>query len=281
MAAAGTLTSRANASRVFAPRIEPIPADIRFMNATAHALAALAALLLAATALLWLARQPLFAIRAITVHGDTAHNSVVTIRANAAPHLAGNFMTIDLEAVRRAFEAVPWVRHAIVRRVWPNRLRVQLEEHRPVALWGGDPVGSERLVDSFGDVFEANLGDVEVDALPSLDGPDGSAAHVLAMHGRLQPVFAGLGFGIDALELSDRGSWQATLDSGAVVEIGRGSDDEVLARAARFVATVGDVTSRYQRPLAHADLRHADGYAVRLRGVSTNVPDAGTKPARK
>ena len=280
MAAATTLKTRANASRVFAARVEPTPADIRFMNVTAYALAGLAALLLAATALLWLARQPLFAIRAITVHGDTAHNSVVTIRANAVPHLAGNFMTIDLDAVRRAFEAVPWVRQAIVRRVWPNRLRVQLEEHRPVALWGGDSANSEQLVDSLGDVFEANLGDLEDDSLPSLDGPDGSAAHVLGMHGRLAPVFAALGLGIDALELSSRGSWKAALDSGAVVELGRGSDDEVLARARRFTATVGEVTSRYQRPLAHADLRHADGYAVRLRGVST-VPDAGAKPARK
>lgn len=281
--AAATMSTRANAnpSRVFSQRVEPIPADVRFMNATAYALIALAALLLAATALLWLARQPLFAIRAITVHGDTAHNSVVTIRANAAPHLAGNFMTIDLDAVRQAFESVPWVRHAIVRRVWPNRLRVQLEEHRPVALWGGDSTGSEQLVDSFGDVFEANVGDVEDDALPTLDGPDGSAGHVLAMRGRLLPVFATLGQDIKALELSSRGSWKATLDSGAAVEIGRGSDAEVLARAARFAATVGDVTSRYQRPLAHADLRHTDGYAVRLRGVSTTPDAAGAKPVKK
>ena len=72
------------------------------------------------------------------VEGDVARNSVSTIRANAAPQLAGNFLTIDLGAVRRAFESVPWVRLAIVRRVWPNRLRVRLEEHRPVALWGSD-----------------------------------------------------------------------------------------------------------------------------------------------
>ena len=86
--------------------------------------------------------------------------------------------------MRRAFESVPWVRHAVVRRVWPNRLRVQLEEHRPVALWGGE-TGSEKLVNSFGEVFEANLGDVEDDDLPRLVGPDGSSAQVLAMLGRI------------------------------------------------------------------------------------------------
>ena len=67
----------------------------------------------------------------------------------------------------------------------------------------------------------------------------------------------------------------------AVVELGRGSDDDVLARAARFVATVEQVTSRYHRPLEYADLRHADGYAVRLKGVSTTTDAASSKTPNK
>ena len=256
-----------------------LPPDVRLMNATAAALAAVAAILVAATAVTWLARQPLFAIRSIAVDGDVAHNSVWTIRANAVPRLAGNFLTMDLRAVRRAFESVPWVRLAVVRRVWPNRLRVQLEEHRPVAIWGGES-GAEKLVNSFGEVFEANVGDVEDDALPTLAGPDGSSAHVLAMLGRVETGLAPLGARVESLTFSGRGSWQATLDSGAVVELGRGSDDDVLARAARFVATLDQVTSRFHRPLEYADLRHSDGYAVRLKGVST-TGDAADKSAKK
>ena len=174
-------------SAALAARAEPMPGDVRLMNVTAVAIAVLAGLLLAGAALLWLARQPLFAIRVITVDGDVGRNSVSTIRANAAPRLAGNFLTLDLVAVRRAFESVPWVRHAVVQKVWPNRLRVRLEEHRPVALWGGGEPGSEKLVNSFGEVFEANVGDVEDETLPTLEGPDGSAARVLAMHDKLEP----------------------------------------------------------------------------------------------
>jgi cell division protein FtsQ len=260
-------------SRSIAP---PAPADVRLMNATAGVLALVAAILLAAMAFLWLARQPLFAIRSITIDGDTTRNSVSTIRANAAPNLAGNFLTMDLANMRRAFESVPWVRLAVVRRVWPNRLRVQLQEHRAVAIWGTEN-GSDRLVNSFGEVFEANLGDVEDDELPTLAGPEGSSAHTLAMLGRVETALVPLGARVEQLALSGRGSWQATLDSGAVVELGRGSDDEVIARAARFVATLPQVAGRYQRPLAYADLRHSDGYAVRLKGVSTTAD----KPNKK
>lgn len=257
------------------------PPDVRLMNATAAALAFVAMLLVAAAALLWLARQPVFAIRAIDVHGDVARNSVSTIRANAAPRLTGNFLTLDLGAVRRAFESVPWVRHAVVQRVWPNRLRVRLEEHRPVALWSGGDAANEKLVNSFGEVFEANVGDVEDDELPTFEGPEGASAHMLAMYGRLGPAFAPLDARVETLALSGRGSWQATLDNGAVVEIGRGSDDDVVARTARFVTTVGQVTSRYQRPLEYADLRHTDGYAVRLKGVSTTLVGADKAAQKK
>lgn len=273
-ATAGALSGASSAGQAV-----PLPADVRLLDAAAAVVAVLALAVFAALACLWAARQPIFAIRAITVEGDVARNSVSTIRANAAPRLAGNFMTLDLDRTKRAFEAVPWVRQAVVRRVWPNRLRVQLEEHRPVALWGGE-VGHEKLVNSFGEVFEANVGDVEDDALPTLQGPEGSAPHLLAMNARLATLLAPIDPKIDALALSSRGSWQATLDNGAVIELGRGSDDEIAARARRFVETLPQVTSRYQRPLEYADLRHNDGYAVRLKGVST-VPATAARPAAK
>lgn len=261
-----------------APPPPQFPADIRLMNLTAALLAVIGVGALLAAAVIWAAHRPIFAVRAIRVGGDLTHNTVFTIRANAAPKLQGNFFTMDLAATRRAFESVPWVRQAMVRRVWPNRLDVQLEEHRPAALWGPEGDGDEptdKMVNSHGEVFEANLGDVEDDALPTLHGPEGSSAHMLAMVDRLQHEFAPMEARIEALELSGRGSWRAELDTGAAVELGRGSDDEVIARTRTFVATLPELRNRYQQhPLLYADLRHNDGYAVRLKGVTTSV-DAG------
>ena len=257
-----------------------LPADIRLMNATAALLAGIGMCAIGAVLLMWVMRQPLFAVQSIRIEGDLAHNSALTIRANAAPRLAGNFFTMDLAAGRRAFEAVPWVRHAVVNRVWPNRLSVRLEEHRPAALWASTGDSGDKLVNSFGEVFEANLGDVEDENLPTLRGPEGSSVAMLAMLGRLKPVFGVLDLRIDTLELSGRGSWRAELDSGAEVELGRGTDDEVLVRTQAFANTLTQVTQRFQRPLESADLRHAQGYAVRLKGITTSV-DAAAKPNKK
>jgi len=253
----------------------PLPTDIRLMNAVANAVFVLAAIALLTAALLWLARLPVFAVKAIRIDGELTRSSLATVRANAAPRLAGNFWSFDLQKGRAAFESVPWVRQAVVRRVWPNRLAVTLQEHHVAALWSGDD-GNDRLVNREGEVFEANVGDVEDDGLPRFAGPDGTSAQILSMYGRLVPQFARIDAEIETLKLSRRGSWRAELDTGAVVELGRGSDEEVAVRTERFVRTLAQVNERFQRPLEYADLRHADGYAVRLKGITTTLP-AGKK----
>jgi len=244
----------------------PLPADVRLMNAVATAVFVLAAAGAGVAAWAWLMRSPWFPIRAIQLDGDLARNSLPTIRANATPRLAGNFFSVDLQQSRAAFESVPWVRRAVVRRVWPDRLQVRLEEHHSVALWAGEEpleaVDTGRLVNSFGEVFDANVGDVEDEALPVLSGPEARAAEMLTMLQRLRPLLARHDLQISALHLS-----------------GRGSDDEVVARTERFVRTFAAANARWRAPLLHADLRHPSGYALRLRDVTPTPGAAATAGA--
>jgi len=251
----------------------PLPLDIRLMNGAATTLFVGVVVALLAALLMWLARSPGLNLRAIQLDGDLQRNSVATIRANVMPRLRGNFFSMDLDKARDAFEAVPWVRQATLRRIWPNRLAVRLSEHQPAALWQGDD-GNPRLVNAQGEVFEANLGDVEDEHLPEFSGPEGSSAQMLSLYQRLAPLFAGYKMVPVSLQLSGRGSWSVELDTGATVTLGRGSEDELLARSERFLRSVAQVTDRYQRDLEYADLRHADGYAVRLRGITTTLAPA-------
>lgn len=258
-----------------------MPFDVRLMNLMAYSVFVLAALTLLAAAMLWLTRAPYFAIRSIQVDGELTHNTLTTLRSDALPKLRGQFFSLDLADARAAFESVPWVRHAVVRRAWPDRLTVWLEEHQPVALWQPEDERNPLLVNSFGEVFEANVGDVEDDGLPVLAGPpegasEGvtesahrSAAAMWSLLRRLQPLLASQDLSLRRLSLSARGSWRGETEAGQVIEFGRGSEDEIVARGERFVHTLSQVTGRYGRPLLNADLRHTDGYALRLDGVAT------------
>lgn len=257
------------------PRV--LPADIRFMNGMSMAFSLLFVVMAVVLLTSWLFRQPIFNLSAITVRGDVLHNNAVTLRANVAPRLAGNFFTVNLVQTRAVFESVPWVRKAVVQRQFPDRLKVLLQEHQAVAYWG--PEGDTRLVNSFGEVFEANQVEVESGDLPQLNGPSGQTPLVLQAYRQLSAQFEKLDMQLERLELTGQGSWRARLDSGAALELGHGSVDEIEGRTQRFIATLNQVSLRYGRDLESADLRYGNGYALKLKGVTTFNP--GDKDDKK
>lgn len=251
-----------------------MPADVRLMNAVAGIVMGGIVLMLLAAGIGWAVRQPYFEIREIEIKGELHRTSVTAIRANAAPRLAGNFFTLNLDAARAAFESVPWVREAQLRRVWPDRLEVELEEHVAAALWQStrDLPDGDRLVNDHGEVFQANVGEVEDEGLPLLRGPEGSAASMLAVWRRIDPVLKGMGLPVAMLELSGRGSWTAIAGDETTLELGRGDVEVLGERVERFARTLPDVRRRYEgRALLYADLRHPDAYALRLQGIETTA----------
>ena len=247
-----------------------MPLDVRFMNGMSMAFGLLFVLMGLLLLTSWLFRQPIFNLSAITIRGDVVHNNAVTLRANVAPRLAGNFFTVNLAQTRAVFESVPWVRKAVVQRQFPDRLKVVLQEHQAVAYWG--PEGDTRLVNSFGEVFEANQAEVESADLPQLNGPSGQTPLVLQAYRQLSLQFEKLDMPLERLELTGQGSWRARLDNGAVLELGHGSVDDLEERTQRFIATLSQVSSRYGRDLESADLRYSNGYALKLKGVTTLNP---------
>lgn len=256
-----------------------LPVDIRLMHAVTSLLWLLTVLGCLGAAAWWLLRLPVFALERISVEGEVTRNNALTLKTNVIPKLQGNFFTLDLAQARQAFEAVPWVRAVVVHREFPNRLRVQLQEQQPVALWGEE--GSSTLLNQQGQVFEANLGEVEADALVRLKGPENQSALVLQTYRTLRAVLQAAEMDVDQLELSPRGSWKLVTTQNAVIELGRGQTQELVAQLQTFLRTLPQITSRYgrtPRSLAAADLRHKDGYALRLQGVSTTEGDPRKKP---
>lgn len=263
---------------------DQLPADIRWMRRGVWALVALALLALFGAGLHRLLHSPRFDWRLLRIEGEVERNSPAQLRANVLPRLQGNFLTTDLTAVREAFEAVPWVRSATVRRVWPPQLLVTLEEHHPVATWDGrgdwgEPPLERALLNRQGEVFTANLGEVEDENLAVLAGPSGSEAQVLALWKTLSAFSAAHHQPATRLELSGRGAWRLTLESGARIELGRGEPAAIEARFAQFLPHALAVSRRFDTRILSADLRHPDGYALRLAGITTK--STPQKPPRK
>jgi len=236
--------------------------NVRQLNLVANALHALLALALLAAGGYWLVQRPNFALREIRIEGDTDHINAPTVRQSVVGHLKGNFFTVDLDAARQMFEQMPWVRHASVRRVWPNALAVSLEEYKPLGTWGSD-----QLVSTDGELFTANQGELDQN-LPAFDGPEGSAKEVVARYHDFQKWFAPLGLAPDEVTLSPRYAWTVKLSNGTEVELGRERNAETLAeRSHRLIAAWSAVTQRWGKDIEYADLRYPNGFSIRAAGM--------------
>ena len=207
-----------------------------------------------------LQRLPGFPLREVVVSGTLEQVTRAQIEQAARAALIGNFFTVDLDEARATFEKLPWVRHADVRRHWPDGIDLALEEHVAVARWQQSD-GETRLVNSFGEVFAVATGS----NLPIFAGPEGAAAQVLHRYREFTPPLAAVGRKVDAMVLSSREAWQVRLDDGVVLELGRDEAKHNLAeRLTRFVA--------YYRPAIEktqvagggvVDMRYPNGFALR------------------
>ena len=257
----------------------PLPTDVRLMNMATALLVLVFVLLAVGSGAWWVIRHPGFALQTITVQGEVSRNNAFAFRTHVLPKLEGNFFTIDLAQAQQTFESVPWVRIAVVHRDFPNRLRGVLWEHKTMAIWGSEDAGT--LINEQGQVFEAVLDDADAERLPRMKGPTDESQNVAAMYLALSPRFQALDMQIDLLELTPRGSWRIQTQHGAQIELGRGESADIVKKVDVFLTTLKQVTARYERgtsALAGADLRHKDGYALRLHGVSTVEADSHKKP---
>ena len=140
----------------------------------ANFLYALAAVLLLYAVLFVVLHLPIFPLKAVSVEGELTHVTREQLKLIVGRHLRGNFFTLDLVQARVAFQKLPWVRNVSVRRRWPDRLEVTVEEHRELARWG-----DIALVNSYGELFHA-ASDSE---LPVFYGPGDGVREVVAVIG--------------------------------------------------------------------------------------------------
>ncbi|WJF90660.1 cell division protein FtsQ/DivIB [Paraburkholderia bonniea] len=247
--------------------------NVRQMNFAASVLHALLLLLLLAAGGYWLIHRPGFALGEIRIDGDTEHMSVPIVRAGLNQRLGGNFFTVDLDVARQAFEQMPWVRHASVRRVWPNVLAVTLDEYKPLGTWGSD-----QLVSVDGELFTANQGELE-GKLPAFDGPLGSAKEVVERYHDFRKWFAPLGATPEEVTLSPRYAWTVKLSNGTQVEFGRERNAQTLLdRSQRLTSAWSAVTQRWGKDIEYADLRYPNGFAIHAAGMRViSEADKGKK----
>ncbi|MDO8262588.1 MAG: cell division protein FtsQ/DivIB [Gallionella sp.] len=168
----------------------------------------------------------------------------------------GNLFTVNIERLRHSLEKLPWVRSVSIRREFPHRLVVQLEEHQAMARWN-----NSALVNQHGETFVADSEQV----LPGFIGQDGASAEIAQHYAQFNQQLVALGLSVEQVALSPRHAWQLRLSNGMVLELGR---EDMQQRLARFVAVYPYTENGIQKAedsgtVKYVDLRYRNGFAVR------------------
>jgi cell division protein FtsQ len=247
--------------------MSPVPAPLRRrILPAAAAVVALAAL----AALAWygfdaISSQP---IRRVAFAGDLQRIARADLDALAQSVQGAASSGASLSAVREAARRIAWVREASVRRRFPDAVEITFETHEPLARWS-----ESALVSTRGEVFAADYDGF----LPQFTGPEDASAQMAREYPAIRDALAPLASAITELRLSPRGAWQVVLESGLSLDLGRG---EIRERLARFVSAWPQLASKGVET-RHADLRYANGFAVRTAEVKAPAQPAARPAPRR
>ena len=227
----------------------------RLLNATAGFLVGIVAMAAALAGGHWLLRSALFPLRTVELRAPLNQVPREQVERVLARRAGGNFFAASIDGLRSALEQLPWVRSASVRRVWPDRLEVSIEEHVALARWGGDA-----LVNTRGERFVA----ASSAPLPLFVGPPGTEAEVTRRYERFGRLLAPLGSPIERIVLTARRAWQLRLANGLQITLGR-DGDLAEQRLQRFVEAYAGMRASIAHP-GMVDLRYPNGFALRVKG---------------
>lgn len=195
----------------------------------------------------------------VEVVGPLKGESRNGLERHAGQWLGESFFTTDLADIKVSLEQRPWVESAAVRREWPDRLVVEVREHKPLAYWN-----DRQLISRTGEVFLPRNREV-AGTLPRLRGPEGRAREVIDRGRVMANALDARGIGFAGIALEERGAWTLTLANGIDVALGR---DQIDERFQRFLTVYGERLASRADQVERIDARYTNGVAVRWKPLA-------------
>ena len=221
------------------------------------AVVAITTLALVALGMDKLLRPGAFPIEELRLEGRFVNLDPVEVQDIVVSELGDNYFSLDLHHIEKVVEDLPWAREARVRRSWPNRLKVYIEEQHPVARWGDDHwLNEEAEIVWLGD-------DVDIEVPVSLYGPRSIAAELWQRYNEWSPMLHSAGLEVVSVKVNDRFAWTLR-----VRPLGEQYVSEVLLGTNEHDRRVRRLISSYSRlreqtgVILSMDLRYPNGMAI-------------------
>lgn len=217
-------------------------------------------LLLIGTGAAWVYHSDRFPVKEVVIEGKLNHVDGKALQAIAQKHLSGNIFRADMNAAQEAFQKLPWVDSALVRRHLPDKVEIHLTERAAVAKWK-----EAGLVDTKGNVFQADLDQ----DLPVFEGQPGTGKDMVKHYNEFTGILKTRDLQIKELIYTPRSAWSVVLDNGITVRLGR---EHEIKRLQTFAEIWPSLLQANQSRLSYVDMRYKDGFSVRYSSQPSDEP---------
>ena len=219
----------------------------------------------------WLMQPSTLPIRSITLAGELKYVDPAELQALLKSEVDEGFFSIDLAAIKQRLEALPWIYQVSLRRIWPDRLQITVEEQRPIARWG-----DRALVNRYGDIFDASPRETDLE-LPVIFGRRDRCQALIREFNEADEMLYPLGLKLVSLTEDERGDQRLLLANGTRVALGRKHRFE---RLQRLVASYRGTLQPMIADVSTLDLRYPNGFAVKWKEgmLKTGRVRAGQQP---
>lgn len=199
-------------------------------------------------------------IRSIEVTGQFQGLKIASLEKAVAGYVSAGFFGADVNAIKHAAEQLPWASSVSVRRVWPDRIQLEVTEQQAIARWGDDTV-----INDAGELFHPGPDNLPAD-LAQLRGPEGTHTLLLSHFMGLQPVLAARGLAVTSLAYNRRRAIEIGLNNGVRLLIGRVRDvQESIALINRFAIAWDYALVNRAENISSVDLRYTNGFSVQWK----------------
>ena len=217
------------------------------------------------TGFVWMMKPATLPIRQVHIEGKFLRLDTHRLQELVTDKVRGGFFNIDVAAIRNALVALPWVNDVSVHRVWPDGLRVIVNEQTAVVRWN-----ETGLLNDQGHYFSPEKDTFPQD-LPLLEGPEDAQELLLVRFNLLKQTY---GLSVVRLQLNERRAWKFELENGLSVVLGR---KDFESRVERFVNVVINNLGEKSSQAREIDMRYTNGFAVRWKQRATENIESGVK----
>ena len=183
-----------------------------------------------------------------------------------------SLLFLDPAQTRKRLTASPWISEATVLKLYPGRLRIEVKERKPFALWQKD--GNVYLIAEDGTVLEAFVPQ-RFASLPLVvgEGAERAAPALMALVAR----FPDIAKRVQASVLVAQRRWDLYLKDKIVVELPEAEPDKALG----ILVELDRTKNLLSRDIVAVDLRLHDRVAVRQSDAAYAAREDALKAAEK